>query len=144
MGRTLEGILAYGFDLGGADSKWSITGVQEYEEWRPSWATPEQLEEIEAGTLDYSSAISDRLEAAELDLDVVEYGMLEHEESTGLMVTAFCSTSEGGSTSALTLQDLLDRREIERWDEAFVKALKVLDIRPWQPHPMWLLTQSYG
>lgn len=144
MGSTLSGIQCYGFDLGGTDGKWFLKGLDEGGAWRPSWATPEELEAIEVtDEFDYHGAIENRLKAAELELEVVTYGMTCN-DYTGYVLAAWSVESTGSKTLSVHLSDVLARRDIERWDEALTKALEVLDIRPWQPHPMFLLTQSYG
>lgn len=144
MGSTLRGIQCYGFDLGGTEGEWHLKGVPEGESWCPSWATPEELEAIEiTSEFDYESAIVAHLDAADLDLEVVTYGMTCN-DYTGYVLAAWSATCTGSKTLAVHSEDAEARRHIERWDESLLKALEVLDIRPWQPNPMFLLTQSYG
>lgn len=140
MGSTLSGIQCYGFDLGGVEDRWLLKGVQEYDAWQPSWISPE---EAQADGLGYLELIEDRLKDAELELEVVTYGMTCN-GYTGYVLAAWSVESAGSKTLSVHLSDVLARRDIERWDEALAKALEVLDIRPWQPHPMFLLTQRYG
>lgn len=140
MGSTLEGIIAYGFDLGGTDGDWSLKGIQRYGTWEPSWLP---ADEVHAGGFDYLAAIEDRLKAAELELEVVTYGMIQN-DFTGYLLAAWSVECQGGQTLGVSWADVEARRDIERWDDALAKGLEILDIRPWQPNPMFLLTQSYG
>lgn len=142
MGATLNGILAYGFHLGGVED-WQFKDLPRFDDWRPSWATPEQLAEVDSGEFDYEAAITDRLAEGGLQLELVTVGMVTS-DSSGLVLAAYSATATGGGVTSLHLPDIFDRQEIERWDEALSRALEVLDIRPWQPHPMMLLSQSYG
>jgi hypothetical protein len=140
MGSTLSGIQCYGFDLGGVGDEWHLKGLGD-DGWVPSWAAPEQL--AEGGSFDYENAINEQLASAELPLSIVTYGMTCN-DYTGYVLAAWSTECSGSKTSAVHLEDVLARRDIERWDDALTLALKVLDIQPWQPHPMFLLAQSYG
>lgn len=140
MGSTLRGIQCYGFDLGGVEGEWFLKGVQGYNSWEPSWVT---ADELAASDFSYLSAIEDRLKASELDLQVVTYGMTQN-DYTGYVLAAWSVKCQGSKTLAVYPEDVEARRHIERWDEALLKGLEALEIRPWQPNPAFLLTQSYG
>lgn len=143
----MEGIAAYGFDLGGAGSTWNLKGVdyEECEAWRPSWVGEDLVGEIEDGSFDYESAITGWLAKHEVKgVEVQTYGMLTAEDAMGLMLVTWRAKSSGAHVASLGLPDLLERRKIGRWDERLAEAIEVLNIQPLQPHPMWLLTQQYG
>lgn len=146
MGTSVEGILAYGYDLSGVESKWHLKGLDDYDPWRPSWASPEQLEAIDVtDEFDYEAAIAARLQAHDLEgVGVKTYGVYTSEDALGLMLVTWYTKASGASVTSPYLPDLLARRDIERWDDQLAKALEILDVRPWQPHPLWLLTQSCG
>lgn len=140
---TLQGILAYGFDLGG-ESGWKIRGVQDYEPWRPSWIEHEESLEISAGTFDYETAIVEQLAERGVEgVEVVRYGVLDSDTS-GLLLTSWHVCATGPRVLNIYLPDVATRADIERWDDMLVRALKVLDIRLHQPNPLIMLTQSYG
>lgn len=148
MGSTLTGTLAYGFDLGGGDDCWNLKGAEKWEPWIPSWEDEAAAAIIRGEVRDevysYHEAIEDRLRANDVDgVDVVRAGMVAS-ESSGFAIVVWQASATGSNVLSLHLPDLIERRKIERWDNALGQALKVLDITPWQPHPMWLLTQSYG
>lgn len=144
MGNSIEGILAYGFDLGGAGT-WHLQGVREYDPWRPSWIYPGDQAGVDDETYDYQSKMTERLAAHDLDsLEVVTYGDLTVEDGMGYILAAWSMQTRGASTASPHLADVQARRLIERWDDQLMQALKVLDIRPWQPQPLTILSQSYG
>lgn len=144
MSMSARGILAYGFDLGGPGPGWHLKGIQKLESWCPSWAGDDCAAEIQSGTFDYAEAVTGWLQHHELELEVVSYGGLISFASRGHVLAAWHAETAGDRTVGLTLEDVDSRREIERWDEQLAAALEVLDIRPWQPNPLTLLTQSYG
>lgn len=148
MASTLSGTLAYGFDLGGGDDCWNLRGAEKWEPWIPSWENEDSAAiirgEVRGEVYDYGEAIEDRLRAHDVDgIEVIRPGMVSS-DSNGFALVVWQASSTGSSTLALYLPDLIERRKIERWDNALSQALTVLDITPEQPHPMWLLTQSYG
>lgn len=144
MGMSARGILAYGFDLGGPGPGWHLQGVQKFELWRPSWAGDDCDAEIQGDAFDYAEAITGHLQHHELEVEVLSYGGLVSFASRGHVLAAWHAEAAGDRTVGLTLEDIDSRREIERWNERLAIALNVLDIRPWQPNPLTLLTQSYG
>ena len=144
MGMSPDGILAYGFDLDGAeDIQWKISGVEKWEPWRPSWLAAEQ--DFGQQNFDYRAAIKERLaEQGVQGVEVVEYGRLDTLDGRGIVLAAWHMESTGGGTLSVNLEDVQARRNIERWDERLLQAIKALDIVPTQPHPLFLLTQDYG
>jgi hypothetical protein len=147
MGFSVESNLAYGFDLHGYEDVWHIVGVQKWEPWVPSWVDVGSAAAIRGDspdTFDLEEAIRARLLEHDLEgVEVFSYGNVVS-DSRPIALAAYRAQSVGTGTVGLHLPDLLNRSEIERWDEALLQALKVLDIQPYQPNPLWLLTQSWG
>lgn len=141
MSSTLEGTLAYGFDIGGVDGEWHLKNLDATDAWKPSWVTWEEW--AQEGGYDYQSGIAERLENADLGLQVITYGMTQN-DCTGYVIAAWSMSCAGSKTKPVYLEDIETGRHVKRWDEALSRALQVLDIRPWQPNPTFLLTQSYG
>lgn len=142
MGSVLQGLLIYGYRLGGADEDWEISGLDRWSPWVPSWATDEMRDEIDGGKFDYCTAIEKRLAAEQVQgVEVDTCGMVNYSD---LFLAAWKTSATGSASVSVPVDELDTLRRNGGWDGRLAVALRALDITPQQPHPMFLLTQSYG
>lgn len=158
MGVSTDGILAYGYDLGGGEDEWHIAEVAEYEPWHPAW-----LEADEDGDYDYVDAVEKRLLASigftETDWEAEGYfdRMKAAKERVGVELVIYCSfeypiyllAAHRVTVARGYVQEIdwaaLDAMRVEQdWDDKLRAALAKLGITPTQPEPRWLLVSLMG
>lgn len=160
MGQSTNGILAYGYDLGGEED-WKIQGVGEYSELPDlDWFDPEN----EEGD-DFQSAAERRL-LAEIAGFTEEWssgneGYFEREREAkgrlGVEFGTYCSgeypmfllatkviTVRRGYIETIDMADLAVAPTREGWDDKLRVALAALGITPTQEQPKWLLCSYWG
>jgi len=157
MGISSDGILAYGYDLGGDDGEWKIEEAGEYGEWTPSWLGEDEDEEgpVEAAELALLAAAG----FTETDYEVAGYfdRKREAEARVGVEMTSYCSgdypmyvlsahaiTVGRGSVKEIDFAALEVARVEQEWDAKLTAALGVLGMTPKQATPKWLLVSYMG
>lgn len=162
MGQSTNGILAYGYDLGSADSGFNVAEVGEYGELNVPWfdSDSEETEDEEGETLDVTSAITRRLYESIPNAPVAKWDWDREKvvkETLGVWLEAYCSgdysmwilttheiTVYRGDTKVIDLAALDTQRAAESWDVKLAHALSVLGLTPTQEKPSWLLASYWG
>lgn len=165
MGQSTNGIIAYGYDLGG-DEGWKLQGLGEYGELPDlPWYNPEN--EDDEG---FQSAAETRL-LAEIAEFTEEYPYDEPKETRsayfererqakariGIKFDTYCSgdypmfllatkviTVRRGSVEEIDMTELAVAPEMNGWDEKLQAAVTALGITPIQDKPKWLLASYWG
>lgn len=159
MSTSTDGILAYGYDLGGSEG-WKIEGLGEYGEM-PELAWYDE----ESDTADFQDAAERRL-LAELAGFTETYGdghdgyfgrEREVKARLGVEFETYCSDSYPmfvlatkvitvyrGSVEHIDMAELVVAPEMNGWDEKLRAALTALGITPVQAKPSWLLCSYWG
>ena len=161
MSTSTDGILAYGYDLGGEESEWKVEGAGEYGELPPlGWYNPE------ADDADFMGAALETLLAAQGFTDVWVRGAdnaayfanrKAAEAAVGVDLECYCSnefpmflvaakTIRVGRGRVKTIDwQALGRERVEQdWDGKLAAALSVLGLVPKQTAPAWLLVSYWG
>ena len=161
MGQSTDGILAYGYDLGGDDSGWKIQQAGEYGELPTlPWFDPEN----EDGD-DFQSAAERHL-LAEIAGFTERWakgneGYWDREKAAkagvGVQFDSYCSggypmfllatkviTVHRGSVEDIDMAALAIEPEMNGWDDKLHAALTALGITPVQAEPRWLLASYWG
>lgn len=158
MGTSTNGILFYGYNLGGGEDEWHIEEAGEYGEWEPDWYDAED----EDGP-DIVTAAENRLLASvgftETDWRADGYfsRQAEAEARLGVVVDSHCSgdypiyflaahkiTVRRGYAEEIDLTQLEASRVEQDWDGKLRAAVEALGITPKQAKPMWLLVSYWG
>lgn len=159
MGQSADGILAYGYDIGGPEEGWRIDGIDEGELWRPEWVTdgddgdePDYVDDAQRHLLasigftetDYTAAgYFDRFNAAAaLVPELVTYCSGDYPM---YLLAAHHIEVGHGHIKEVDIQALAARRSAEGWDARLASALTTLGITPTdQPRPRWLLVSYWS
>jgi hypothetical protein len=155
MGRSLDAILAYGYDLGGSESGWLFNKLEEeYTSPKLDWfdfdkdsdfiAACEKRLFASVGFDDSSYSIpgyGERRKVAEtrLGVEFVYYGY----EYGGSILSASKTNTYYG-VKLLDLASLVADALVGDWDEKLANACRVLGVTPNQEKPGWLLAPVYG
>lgn len=159
MGQSTNGILAYGYDLGG-DEEWKIAGLGEYGELPPlDWYSTDDDGD------DFQSAAERRLLAELADFTETwtkdNEGYFDRERKAqarlGVEFDTYCSgeypmyllaakviTVYRGDVKDIDMAALAVEPEMNGWDEKLRAALAVLGITPAQDRAKWLLCSYWG
>lgn len=161
MGTSTDGILAYGYDLGGSGNEWLFAEVDG--EYGPP-TMPWFLEATEAddpdGERDYGGLFMDRLLAVhgftETDWQVDGYWDRKQaaEEALGVELVFHCSgeypmvilaaksvTARRGSPKTIDPEWLAD---VHHANDRLAWALTALGVTPKATGPAWLLASNWG
>jgi hypothetical protein len=160
MSESTDGILAYGYNLGGEEDGWQIAEAGEGGwDWAPEWYDTEN-EDFPDGFV--AAAWSELLVATglmtEADWDADD--RYERQEAAkkrlGVEFVTFCSdsapmyvlaahevTAARGHVQEIDFADLDRQRVAGDWDVKLDRAIKALGVTPKQDRPAWLLV-SYG
>jgi hypothetical protein len=159
MSTSTNGILAYGYDLGG-DEEWKLQDAGEFGEFPDlDWYDPES----EDGD-DFQTAAETRLLATiagftETDWQADGYFDREREAKArlGVEFDTYCSDSYPmfllatkvitvyrGSTEVIDMADLAAAPAREGWDDKLRAALDALGLKPTQQQAKWLLCSYWG
>lgn len=160
MSVNTDGILAYGYDLGGTEDEWKVEQAGEYGELELPWY------DTEADDADFAEAATDTLMAAYGFTDVWVHGAdntayfankKAAEEAIGVELDSYCSgdypmhlmaakviTVSRGSTIEIDWAALERERVEQDWDGKLAAALSVLGLTPKQASPKWLLASYWG
>lgn len=157
MSTSTDGILAYGYDLGGSEG-WKLQGCGEYGE------LPELPWFNEESDDDFQSAAERRLLAeladfTETDWQVDGYFARERDAKAqlGVKVDTYCSgeypefllatkviTVHRGDVKHIDMTELAAAPEANGWDDKLQAALAALGITPTQENAKWLLASYWG
>lgn len=158
MGLSTNGILAYGYNLGGDESGWEIAEAGEYSGWEPAWfdADDEEGDDLASAAETVLLTTSGFIET---DYRVEGYfeRKREAEARVGVELKSYCSgdypmyilaahtiTVARGSIKEIDFP-LLEAARIEQdWDGKLTAALTVLGATPKQDAPKWLLVSYMG
>lgn len=160
MGIHANGILAYGYDLGGPEDGWKIEGVDEYGAFATDWY---DNEDEENDLDDFGSGAEGQLliAAGFTETGPEAPGYYERQRAArdgiGVEITSYCSydypsyilaakviDASSGSTEPVDLNQLLDAMILQNYNEKLAAALKALNIKPTQECPQWLLASHLG
>lgn len=121
MGVSTDAVLAYGFHLGGDDSGWKVTGVNEYGE-------------AEAHE-DLSEYITERLEGTGCELV-----MFQHCDVPQYFLAVWHHIAARGEVFQLPMKLLMGSHP--KWHELLRDAIAKLDVKPLQIFPKWFMASS--
>ncbi|MFD5491597.1 hypothetical protein ACFWH4_01315 [Streptomyces sp. NPDC127091] len=159
MGQSTNGMLAYGYDLGG-EEEWKIREAGEYGELPElDWYDPSN----EDGD-GFQEAAERRLLAELADFTETDWsadGYFERERAAkarlGVEFDTYCSgdypmyllatkviTVRRGSVKHIDMTELAIAPEMNGWDEKLHAALQALGITPTQEKAKWLLCSYWG
>jgi hypothetical protein len=156
MGHSTDGILAYGYDLGGEDEGWKIKETGEYGELETSWAEKidddHDIAEVIIATLLAANGFTEtdpekdgyysRRNAAEaaLNVEVVTYCSDTYPMLILAAHSEVASRGEVIDVGELMREPTAEAAEtMTEWNAALAHALSVLGITPDQTGPSWLL-----
>lgn len=174
MGSATDGILAYGYNLGGDDAGWEITQAGELGEWTPPWPNTNPSSDIR-----YDPGIDDLILDDELrdliedarqallagtgftDTDTDAPGYVERLEQAqrrvGVELAPYSSmtypmyvlsahtiTVHRGHFETVDFAALDAKRTSEEWDTKLAAALDILGVTPRQQSPAWLLLSLWS
>jgi hypothetical protein len=159
MGQSTNGMLVYGYDLGG-EEEWKIREAGEYGELPElDWFNPHN----EDGD-GFQEAAERRLLAQLADFTETDWrvdGYFEREREAkarlGVEFDTYCSgdypmyllaakviTVYRGSVEEIDMTELAIAPEMNGWDEKLHAAVQVLGVTPTQGKPKWLLCSYWG
>jgi hypothetical protein len=153
MGSSADGILAYGFNLGGDESGWEVREANEFGGLELDWFDPDEddgdaftdaaKERLLAAAgfteTDWAAAgYFDREREAELRVGVT----FEHHGYEDYILAARRFTVGQGDTKTIDPAALASN--LADADTKLTAALATLGITPKQEKPAWLLCASYG
>lgn len=154
MGQSTNGMLVYGYDLGGPEDGWKVAEAGEYGEWMPSWST----EDSDIIT-DAEKALMASVGFTETDWRAEGYFDREREAKArlGVEFESYCSadyplwvlaacviTVYRGDAKEVDLAALEAQRTQEEWDAKLAAAVQALGIEPTQDGPRWMLVSYWG
>lgn len=155
MGVSTDGILVYGYNLGGDEGGWEVAEAGEYGEWEPTW-----LDEEDPDTVgDAERVLLASVGFTEDDWRVDGYfdRKKEAEGRLGVELESYCSGDypmyllaahkivvKRGYVKTVDFAEL-DRLRVEQdWDGKLQQALAALGVTPKQTEPAWLLASYWG
>jgi hypothetical protein len=147
MGTSTDALLMWGYDLGGGDDPWKVEGVDEYGSIERPWlgegddfesaAMKVLLATVGYTETEYSPGQWQREEDAKKRLGV---SIEEHCSGSYPMWVLTAKTHRASRGECLAVDLTVD----PAWGERLAAALKVLDLKPLQAEPCWLLASFYG
>ena len=165
MGQSTDGILAYGYDLGGEEG-FKVREVGEYGDLAVSWwcPDPDAEESDDDEPRDFQAAAKRRLLDASGFTETYEDGRDGYfgregaaEEALGVELESYCSdrypmfvlaakvlTANRGDCDVLDIAALGDPAALAAFDEKLSAALAALGVTPVQDKPAWLLCSYRG
>lgn len=151
MSEDPNGILAYGYDLGGPENGWQLEGVEKHDQYTfPDWYDgsfdwEDQVETLllnkivhftevwESGLIDYFARKAEAKK--KLGIYVVRYGSYDY---SGYILATY--VHEAPDWGACPVEISLDHSAADKLD----RALTVMQIKPKQVEPKWILGSFYG
>jgi len=157
MGTSTNGILAYGYNLGGDEGGWQIAEAGEYGDWEPPWFPDEDEDN------DFMSAAMRVLRASvgftETDWRADGYFDRQRDADAriGVELESYCSgdypmwllaaqviTVYRGDVQHIDFPSLLAAQVEGGWDTKLAAAVAALGITPKQERPGWMLVSYWG
>lgn len=133
MGYSPEGILAYGYELGGLWNNEHVREVDERGDLLVDW--------YDDG--DDAPTFKEQLEAKLKDVPGVEMVDFGDGQADEMFLAAYSMSRDWDAIQQLNLKDLADRPEQEHWDTSLAAALKTLGLTP-KGTPGWYLGTYYN
>jgi hypothetical protein len=160
MGQSTNGILAYGYDLGGEEGGWKVREAGEYGELTLPWLPDPEAEE----DYDLEELLERRLLDASGFTETYEDGREGYfgresaaKAALGVELESYCMGDYPMyvlATKVLTAYrgdcDVIDMAELSRpeilagWDTKLSAALAALGMTPVQEKPAWLLCSYWA
>lgn len=154
MGQSTNGMLAYGYNLGGEEG-WELQGLGEYDELQLDWYDPDEddfqeaaekrlLADIAGFTEEWTPGVEgyfDRERAAKARLGVKFDTHCSGDYPMFILATKVITVYRG-SVKEIDPAELLARPP--EWDEKLRAALDALGINPTQEQARWLLCSYWG
>lgn len=161
MGRSTNGMLVYGFDLGGSDDEWKIREVDEYGGLELPWlnsededddgfqGTAEKMLLADVGfTEEWSEGAGargyfDREKEAKSRVGV-EFDTYSSGDYPQYVLAAKVVTVYGGEVGMLDMVEMVEAPAANDWDAKLAHALSVLGITPTQEKAAWFVCSYWG
>jgi hypothetical protein len=134
MGQSTDGILAYGYNLGGDDDGWAFQQTDKYGGIQLDWFHP---------GYDFIEEAQHRLEhagQADLGVEFESYCSFDH---TMWILAAKIITANRGVVKDVDMVELVEAPHVNGWDAKLAAPLNILGLTPTQDKPRWLLV-SYS
>lgn len=156
MGQSTNGILAYGYDLGGTEG-YKVREVGEYGELQLDWYDEDE-------NADFAAAVERRLLDASGFTETWEDGHegyfgreREAKQRLGMELYSYCSddypmyllatkviTVYRGEIETIDMGELAEAPSVHGWDDKLRAALETLGLTPTQDRARWLLASYWG
>ncbi len=154
MGQSTNGMLGYGYDLGGDEGGWKVAEAGEYGEWMPSWSTEdgdvrEDAERRLLASVGFTETdwraegYYDRKRAASSRLGVEMEAYCSGDYPMWLLAAAVITVYRG-DCKVVDFAALEAQRVDDEWDAKLAAAVEALGIEPTQDGPRWLLVSYWG
>ena len=160
MGQSTNGILAYGYDLGGDEGGWKVREAGEYGDLTLPWLPePEDFDDYDLATL-----LERRLLDASGFTETYEDGRPDYfarvraaKEALGVELESYCMgdypmyvlaakaiTAYRGDCDVVDMAELSRPETLAGWDAKLSAALAALGMPPVQEKPAWLLCSYWA
>lgn len=134
MTTATDGILAYGYNLGGDD--WELADLTEYGELITAWWNDEDQDDDAHFPTELITALGNPDDGTE----VITYQSESHPK---YLLAAKQTTVARGHIETITPETLGTSEERAQWDAQLKKHLATLGITPLQGHAAWLLVSYW-
>ena len=154
MGQSTNGILAYGYNLGGDEGGWKIAEADEYGDWEPHW--PDADDDPE-GAVERFLLASVGFTETDWRADGYRDRKKTAQDQVGVQLESYCSgdypmwllaahviTVYRGDVKEIDFAELMADRLQGEWDAKLALAIQTLGITPKQDKPKWLLVSYWG
>lgn len=156
MGSSPTAILAYGYDIGGAED-WKIREAGEYGDPTVAWYNDDEDADGFVTQAENRLLVASGFTETDWQVDGYHARKREAENRLGVTFRYYCSfeyssyvlatkviTVDWGETELLDLPKLMAEPAEQGWDDKLAAALCVLEITPNQERPGWGLYAFYG
>ena len=149
MGQSTDGILAYGYDLGG-DSEWRLAdtpataALAEEGYWDTETAETALLAAVGFVEVDYKTlGYFDRRRAAQerVGVKLMTYCSLDYPQ---YLLVAHAIRVYRGDVKEIDMGELAEAPLVHGWDDKLRAALETLGLTPTQERAKWLLVSYWG
>ena len=154
MGISSDGILVFGYNLGGDESGWEIEQAGEDGEWEPEWVD-EDGDVIDGAEKRLLTAAG--FTETDWQADGYHERRREAQARVGVELESYCSgdypmyllaahriTVYRGDVKTIDFAALEAQRVSEDWAGKLRRAVEALGITPKQAEPAWLLASYMG
>lgn len=153
MGQSTNGILAYGYNLGGGDGEWQVAEADEYGGLTVDWLDPESEDGVETAIEERMLASVGFTEQWQPGIDGYFDRKKAAEARLGVELESYCSgdypmylLAATGSVQTAYRGDC-DPASFDidpSWDGKLAAALAALGMTPTQDQAKWLLCSYWG